>query len=482
MDVTILSHACLLVRSGDTRIIVDPWLLGSCYWRSWWNFPQAVFDPDELGKVDAVIISHVHWDHWHGPTLKKFFKDTPIIVPDEPGQRSRRDLAALRLGPVRAARHGETIHIGPIAITLYQFGLFLNDAALVIEADGHALLDANDAKLAGGVLQRIVDRHGPFSLAFRSHSSANPRIRFQTLDNPAAVHDDRDHYFRAFTLFMDAVQPRHAVPFASNHCHLHDDVFALNSYVSNPVELAAYVAAQPEPHGWDLAVMLPGARWSSETGFHMAPLTPFDDLPASLAAYRQQVAPTLDRYRETEMAVTISDATWRRLLKMVTAAPRLLRPAGPVCIEAIWPDGRSARAVLDARAGTLDLASALEPGRDVPVLRFPAIVLRDAILKNMFHHAGISKRCAFIAADATAMRRLQRVFKLLELVEHEVLPLNSAYFGRMARAYLARWRELIVYGRAAWLAKVRRLPMYLVEERILGGAAPVTQGTITRKI
>ena len=467
MEVSILSHACMMVRSGDTRVIIDPWLLGSCYWRSWWNFPRAQFDPDELAQVDAVVISHIHWDHWHGPTLKRFFRSKPIIVPDEPGLRSRRDLESLRLGPIQAARHGETIKIGPISLTLYQFGLFLNDAAIVIEADGHAVLNANDAKLAGSVLKRIVARHGPFDLAMRSHSSANPRIRFQTLDNPDALFDDRDHYFRAFTLFMDSVQPRHAVPFASNHCHLHDDVFDLNAYISNPVELAHYVEQARPAHAWKLQLMLPGSTWSSSGGFSLATTAPFDDLAGSLADYRAAMQPTLQRTRETEQAVVISDRAWDRLLAMATAAPAMLRPAGPVCIEASWPDGRREAAVVDCQAGTMDRASPLEPGRDVPVLRFPAIVLRDAIAKNMFHHAGISKRCHFIAADEQALARLQRVFRLLELHEHEVLPLSSAYLGRMARGYLARWREVMVYFRAAWLAKVRGLPMYMVEENIL---------------
>ncbi len=481
MEVSILSHACMLVRSGDTRVIVDPWLLGSCYWRSWWNFPRAQFDADEMAKVDAVVISHVHWDHWHGPTLKRFFRGKPIIVPDEPGMRSRRDLAALRLGPVQAARHGETIHVGPIALTLYQFGLFLNDAALVIEADGHAVLNANDAKLAGGVLKRIVARHGPFDLAMRSHSSANPRSRFRTLDDPDAKFDDRDHYFRSFALFMDAVQPRHAVPFASNHCHLHGDVFDLNSYISNPVELAAHVAAASPRHRWDLKLMLPGSTWSSSHGFALAPTTPFDDLATSLADYRAAIQPTLARTRDAEQAVVISDRAWDRLLGLATAAPAWARPKGPVCIEATWPDGRSERAVIDARAGTIDRASTLEPGRGVPVMRFPAVVLRDAIARNMFHHAGISKRCAFIAADAAAMKRLQKLFRLLELHEHEVLPLRSAYLARMLRGYVGRWREVAVYFRAAWLAKARRLPMYLVEERILasgGQRSPLPAGTV----
>ena len=79
MEFKILGHACLLVKSKTHSIIVDPWLLGSCYWRSWWNFPGAVFDEEELAQVDALIISRVHWDHWHGPTLKRFFKGKRIV-------------------------------------------------------------------------------------------------------------------------------------------------------------------------------------------------------------------------------------------------------------------------------------------------------------------------------------------------------------------------------------------------------------------
>src|SRR5262245_30122810 len=47
MKFTILSHAGLCVEHNGVRIVPDPWLLGSCYWRSWWNFPEP---PAELIK------------------------------------------------------------------------------------------------------------------------------------------------------------------------------------------------------------------------------------------------------------------------------------------------------------------------------------------------------------------------------------------------------------------------------------------------
>ena len=115
LEFKVLSHACLLIKTESTSIIIDPWLLGSCYWRSWWNFPKAKFDISELEEVDAVIISHVHWDHWHGPTLKKFFKDKTIIIPDEPGLRSRHDLKKLGF-ETSLIKHGVTTELGDLKI------------------------------------------------------------------------------------------------------------------------------------------------------------------------------------------------------------------------------------------------------------------------------------------------------------------------------------------------------------------------------
>ena len=82
----------MLITDNDSSIITDPWLLGSAYWRSWWNYPKAVFDEEKIKSVDAVVISHIHWDHWHGATLKKYFLDKQFIIPDEPGMRSEDDL------------------------------------------------------------------------------------------------------------------------------------------------------------------------------------------------------------------------------------------------------------------------------------------------------------------------------------------------------------------------------------------------------
>ena len=34
-------HSCCEIRTNTISLICDPWLIGSAYWRSWWNFPKA---------------------------------------------------------------------------------------------------------------------------------------------------------------------------------------------------------------------------------------------------------------------------------------------------------------------------------------------------------------------------------------------------------------------------------------------------------
>jgi UDP-MurNAc hydroxylase len=469
MDFKILSHASILIRSGATSIIVDPWLIGSCYWRSWWNFPEPSFSEEEIAGVDAVIISHLHWDHWHGPTLRKFFKHKKIIIPDEPGVRSERDLRAIGFKDVRRVGHGEAVDIGNLRVTLYQFGRFLNDAAVVVEDDGTVLLNANDAKIAGSPLRDIIRRHGRIDFAFRSHSSANPRVCFSLTEGGGFVADDREHYFRAFVAFMDAVNPRYAIPFASNHCHLHSDVFDLNTYISNPIELREYCLRVNRRH-WEIQVMLPGSSWSSVDNFKLSDESMFKDLKASLGAYREQAATTLLMYAEAAERLVISDAVLDRFSRMFIVFGRPKGCSGRFNLTLVWPSGR-ARSFL-FRVGSQDfekLDDERSPVRGCPVIKMPVEVFRDAVLKNMFHHAWISKRCRFIAADEIDLRRLAAIVGFLEYVELGVYPVRWGYIARLLRAYVKRWREVGVYMHALWLLKVKRKPIYLVEEAILKG-------------
>jgi glyoxylase-like metal-dependent hydrolase (beta-lactamase superfamily II) len=76
-----LQHASLLYRTKTTGILVDPHL------HSNYGLPKLEQDITRAqleGSVDAILISHSHYDHWHYPTLMMFDPEIPIFVPKVP--------------------------------------------------------------------------------------------------------------------------------------------------------------------------------------------------------------------------------------------------------------------------------------------------------------------------------------------------------------------------------------------------------------
>ena len=106
------------------------------------------------------------------------------------------------------------------------------------------------------------------------------------------------------------------------------------------------------------------------------------------------------------------------------------------------------------------------PEKNCPVIVMPNTVFRDATLRNMFHHAAISKRCRYIAFDQNDMVNLKSFVGLLERYELTG-DVSLSYIFRLCRSYRGRWRELLVYVQALYLRKSKRLEMYQIEEHIL---------------
>lgn len=272
---------------------------------------------------------------------------------------------------------------------------------------------------------------------------------------------------------MHAVGPRYAVPFASNHCHLHQDTFRLNRYITNPLRLQEVVRQNGGLGETQLQVMLPGSAWSSETGFSVMEPTCFARLEHALDEYRGAEQQALTAFYAKEDAVRVDEVLLARFDQLNAGIPRALlaRLKGlELMFEVTFPTkpsrfirwrlGSAAQEVLSEAASTqADAADGL--------IRIPAIVFRDAVLRNMFSHARISKRVWVEAKDKQRLRVLQFYFQALHLCELGVFPLSVGYLGRLLCAYLRRWREIGVYGEAAVLKFVYRKATWDVEERLL---------------
>jgi UDP-MurNAc hydroxylase len=443
----ILSHACLLVRSGHKTLLTDPWLVGSCYWRSWWNYPPVKPELIEQLEPDYIYLTHVHWDHFHGATLKRFSRHTPLVIPFERSTRVKRDLSNMGFRNIIELPHAGSLNLGDdFKITSYQFS-YWGDSALVIEADGIALLDANDAKFMGGPLNQILRNHKRFDFAFRSHSSANDRVCYHYSDSGVAKEEDPVLYTQSFFTFMEKVKPRYAVPFASNHCHLHRDVYHLNSRIETPMRVQKYVDSVGGFSESELKVMVSGDSWDSGRGFDIKDGTWFGSRTSHLQRYLEE------NKEKLEATYALEDKTRVRLSEVekffgrfLGAVPRLFKRSfkdRPIVLCAKYGDGADYFKVDVYRDTISQIAEECVP-EDAIVFETAALILKQAMALNMFSHIGISKRVIYRSRHEHA-RHLRKFNELLAAYECEALPLRRLFSVRTLRVYPRRWREAVLY-------------------------------------
>lgn len=472
MKLQTLSHAGLRITVGETQLLCDPWVTGSCYWRSWWNYPPVPKNLVASLAPDFIYLTHLHWDHFQAPSLRLFPRDTTIVVPYDRYDRMRRDLKAVGFERIIELKNGERVELAPgLALRSFHINPTVTDSAVVIEAEGAIILNANDAKLAGRPLKQVKALYPKIDVAFRSHSSANGRVCINVTDDSEVAVDDNEHYIRAFSLFMQALEPRYAVPFASNSCLLHDDVFAYNDLVQTPALVDDYFQdfARENALGTDLKIMLPGDTWDSEAGFRIAPNDWFTNKKAHLKAYRTRVSATLEKQARMEARIkSPRKAVIQFFQELIDWTPGWM--LGDLKGQSVLVVARSKveeigyRIDFEKRLVTLET----DPARfeDHPIrAEFPALILTQSVRMNMFGHAFISKRPQYYATKAL-LPALEKFLFLLDLREAELLPITSVLQPRTIKAGLARWREGLLYCQVLWKRRQGKT-MPEIEEELL---------------
>lgn len=73
---TWLGHATVLFELDGVRVLTDPLLR-----RRIFHLRRSVPPPPRPVDLDAVLVSHSHWDHLDVPSLRQLGKRMPLIVP-----------------------------------------------------------------------------------------------------------------------------------------------------------------------------------------------------------------------------------------------------------------------------------------------------------------------------------------------------------------------------------------------------------------
>jgi len=444
MKFTILSHAGLLVEHAGVRVVCDPWLIGSCYWRSWWNFPEP--DPELIAdlRADFIYLTHLHWDHFHGPSLRRLFSPkTRVLVPKVPTRRMIDDLQYLGFEKVVEIPHGGGFALAPdFVLRSYQFGLGV-DSAAVLAGGGTTLFNCNDAKFFGLPLRQIVGDFPRIDFLLRSHSSAGPIPycveNHERLPREMLAQSDSADQFVRCALHVGA---RYAIPFASNHCFLHRDTIAFNGTATTPDEVSKHhrqVAADVGSRT-ECVVMPPGSSWSDAEGFR---IQPFD-----FAARAEYIDSMLARhgaklescYAEENGVSADFESFLLYFERMMAAIPRFVRRRflSPIVFEVREASRRRFWRVDPAVPAVAELPAPL--AGDV-VIEVHAAVLRDCTRNRMFSVWSASKRLTIKLPAPQALAATTRWLTILDLYELETFPLARNFSARSLAVRLRRWRE-----------------------------------------
>jgi len=472
MEFEILSHAGLRIEHGGSTLIVDPWLIGSAYWRSWWNYPPVDEARVQTLKADFIYLSHIHWDHFHGPSLRMLGKDVQVLIPEDRYSRMRDDLRAMGFKRVLELPHGKSFTLSAdFEITPFLF-FPLTDSMLAVRAGNTVLLDANDCKICGLPLRHVKRRFPSIDFVLRSHSSANTRVCHEYLDGDNSDYggvDDKEGYLRSFCNFMSAVKPRYAVPFASNHCHLHREARRFNRWQQTPKDVQDYFRRYKAETGTatELITMLPGSTWNDRTGFAFASEAQwFSDRERQIEAYAEANAHKLAAYYALEEKVVVSESDLQKYFtRLHSHMPWFWRRrfAGRPVYFNSCSGQHSDLWKIDLHANSVMPATREEYLSSDMRIEMPAIMLRQALRMNMFGHTGISKRVKWVATGQS-MSLLGFFMLMLDFEEYELIPLRRNLSWRSLRVWSRRWREVLGYAQLTWIMKSRKIAGKEVEQ------------------
>lgn len=139
MRVTMIGHSTILLEGADTRLITDPYF-GTFGHVAYARLQPPAFKREDLRDVDAVLVSHSHWDHTDRRFLSSLDASIPVLAPEWTSALLKLK-GARRVDPI-APWQSRTI--GAAKITAVPATHIARTAGYVIELDGVCAYFAGD--------------------------------------------------------------------------------------------------------------------------------------------------------------------------------------------------------------------------------------------------------------------------------------------------------------------------------------------------
>ncbi|EFH28993.1 MBL fold metallo-hydrolase [Streptomyces sviceus] len=127
VEITWWGHATCTVTDSDVRVLTDPLFARRL---AHLRRRRGAVPPPEARRADVVLVSHLHADHLHVPSLARLEPGTRLLVPrgaprQVPGLRRLTDLRVDEVVPGDERRVGDLLmakEVGPVDVALLPVG------------------------------------------------------------------------------------------------------------------------------------------------------------------------------------------------------------------------------------------------------------------------------------------------------------------------------------------------------------------------
>ncbi len=475
MKFTVISHACLYVEHEDIKLLIDPWITGSCYWRSWWNYPEVPENLIKEIKPTHIYITHLHWDHYHGPTLRKFKKINPtFLLPKHFNKRMKKDLLKdFKFTKIKELNHGQQYKLSNnFLVSSYQFNPIIIDSSLVIEANGIKILNSNDSKTFGSSLKQIIYNHPDIDFAFRSHSSASPIPHcIKDVDVEKSDRTPSD-YADDFIAFAKATKSKYAIPFASSHIYIHPLSKKFNKYYSDPSFVKKQFESKINTHQ-NCQIMVSGSSWSKNKGFQIRKHD-FSNLKSDIENYSAKYQNKLNKQQQIELKQLLNKQAFENYyLKFIRACSfpvNLLNFRFGFLIN----EKKNSINYLCIIDGTKSRTKLIEIYKEDEIYKYkldfviktPIYVFNDCNIKKMHNTYTPSKLLEIIITGENGQKNLNKYFSLIDLYENDSLPFYRLLSIRNLIIIIRRWREIFDMFLYFYIIKIKKKKIHYLWHKL----------------
>jgi L-ascorbate metabolism protein UlaG (beta-lactamase superfamily) len=158
LTITRITHSCHLIQIGALAVLTDPWFSERAFYHPGEPVAMRVAD---LPELDAVLISHHHYDHCDLAALAAYrHKDVPMIVAGPVAARAR----AAGFTSIRVLEPWQATAVQDLTVTAAPGRHGVYEITFIISGGGRSVYFGGDTMLIPE-LRTLPDRFGRFDAA-----------------------------------------------------------------------------------------------------------------------------------------------------------------------------------------------------------------------------------------------------------------------------------------------------------------------------